>query len=198
MRLAKKHIENFLNRKSPWINKTIHFNRQIKKSYIPKNFTEGEKFLYLGQEYPLILRKKDKGEFILKDAQLLVAIPPRCKKHKNYISKKLVQWYKAAAYKNFIERVSNYEKIIGVNIIDLKIRTLTKSWGNCSKKGVVSLTWNLIMAPLNIIDYVIVHELCHLVHPNHSPNFWKTVSNILPHYKQCKQWLAVNEAAIRL
>ena len=113
------------------------------------------------------------------------------------MSKKVVEWYKIAAYKKLLERVSFYERVIKVSISDLQIKTLKRTWGTCSKKGVVIFNWKLIMAPLYIVDYVVVHELCHLIHLNHSNLFWEQVKKVIPRYKQYKKWLTVHENELR-
>ena len=70
-------------------------------------------------------------------------------------------------------------------------------WGSCSSKNNINLNYLLVMAPMSVIDYVIVHELVHTIHRNHSANFWKSVESIMPDYKEQKQWLKLNGYRLR-
>lgn len=87
--------------------------------------------------------------------------------------------YYAASYPSIIRR--SYSRI--------SIRNQKTRWGSCSSKGTLSFNWRLMLAPPGILDYVIVHELCHLAHMNHSAEFWKCVGTILPDYKERRKWL---------
>ena len=79
-----------------------------------------------------------------------------------------------------------------INIYNkIYIRDQKTRWGSCSSKGNLNFNWRLIMAPLFIMDYIVVHELAHLVHPNHSRDFWKLVKKIVPDYKEKKEWLKI-------
>lgn len=90
------------------------------------------------------------------------------------------------------ERVTYYAPIIGVSYNQITIRTQRTRWGSCSSKGNLNFNCLLVLVPSEVLDYVIVHELCHLKELNHSERFWTEVSNILPDYKQQKKWLKEN------
>jgi predicted metal-dependent hydrolase len=196
--LPDKKILTFIKQKEKWINKITSFNQKIRKPYIPKKFIEGEKLLYLGKEYPLIIKETQKGNILFQNEAFVACIPGKCQNPRNYISNKLINWYKISAYKTLLEIVSLYEKIVNVTISDLQIKTLNKTWGSCSKKGVISFSWKLIMAPIHIIDYVVIHELCHLIHHNHSQKFWNLVKTLIPDYKNRKKWLLIHENTLNL
>jgi predicted metal-dependent hydrolase len=197
--LPQEEIRRFLKQKEKWINKTILFNRRTRKPYIPKSFTAGEKFFYLGQEYPLVIEeKKEKKEIRLENGTFYLYLPARCNHPNRYIARKFIHWYKTSAYRKLLEVICAYERRLKVTISDLRIKTLKRTWGSCSKKGIVTFSWKLILAPLYILEYVVVHELCHLIHHNHSPRFWQEVGKLIPDYKQRKKWLAVNENTVKL
>ena len=87
------------------------------------------------------------------------------------------------------ERVAYYARIMGVTYQRISMRNQKTRWGSCSTKGTLSFNWRLMLAPPAILDYVVVHELCHLTHMNHSPAFWQAVGQVCPDYKECHKWL---------
>ncbi|MDD5069449.1 MAG: SprT family zinc-dependent metalloprotease [Candidatus Omnitrophica bacterium] len=195
--LPQQRIDKFIKDKLQWIKKAIFFNSNEKTPYKPKDFIEGEKFLYLGKEYPFLIDQKAKNNVIFEDNALRLRVSKACKFPKKYIEKRLIDWYKLNSHRIFLERISFYEKMLNITISDLRVKTLKRTWGNCSKKGEISISWKLLMAPLEIIDYIIVHELCHLIHHNHSSSFWREVEKVMPEYKKHKRWLRVNENILK-
>lgn len=97
--------------------------------------------------------------------------------------------YKEAARSYIPKRVSYYHAMTGGEYNRITIRDQKTRWGSCSSKGTLSFNWRLMLAPPAILDYVVVHELCHLTHMNHSPAFWQAVETILPDYKSSRAWL---------
>jgi hypothetical protein len=98
----------------------------------------------------------------------------------------------------FTERVEWYAEEYGFEVKKIRISSARTRWGSYSQTGTLSLTWRLVMAPLDVIDYVVVHELCHLREMNHSKAFWEQVEAILPDYKQRRKWLKDNEKLLVL
>ena len=190
-------IAKFVESKRAWISKTLKFNDAYRRSYTPKKFINGEKFLYLGKEFFLRLEKGKNKKSELNEGTVLIMLPDFIKTPNDYIQGKLVQWYKSQSHKILNKRVILYAQMLNVKLKNLKIRTLKRAWANCSRLGVLTFSWRLIMAPLHIIDYVIVHELAHRIHHNHSVRFWKQVEKIIPEYKVCKKWLRANEGRFR-
>ncbi len=118
------------------------------------------------------------------------------------VGKRLEEWYLWQAKQLFPERVSQYYPLVSrlaqhsgkeigpVNRI--AIRNQKTRWGSCSSKGNLNFNWRLVMAPEEILDYVVVHELCHLAHLNHSSQFWQMVRDILPDFRERRNWLKAN------
>ena len=96
----------------------------------------------------------------------------------------------------FQNKTLNEAKNIKVTPKKIIVRSYKRRWGSCSHKKDISYNWKLIMAPEKIIDYVVIHELCHLIHFNHSRDFWKSVGNIMPDYKSSKEWLKMNQSIL--
>ncbi|MBE3127600.1 MAG: M48 family metallopeptidase, partial [Candidatus Atribacteria bacterium] len=107
-------------------------------------------------------------------------------------------WYKRRAYETISRRVRLYAQKRGFKYNKINITNARKRWGSCSHQGNLSFTWRLTMAPLPIIDSVVVHELVHLELKNHSKAFWNKVGILDPEYKEHKEWLKNNGYLLRL
>jgi predicted metal-dependent hydrolase len=213
--LSQKKIQEIIENKSDWIAKQIQKNAARKS----KQFISGEKFLYLGKEYELAVTNSNRGSVSLFEKNLSIAViaPQGLSRSHKEINEGIARspegdaatsardcfaslamtakvmledWYINEAEKIFSERVVLYEKLMGVRAVSVKIKASSSRWGSCSSTGRLILNWKIIMAPLEIVDYVIVHELAHLLHLNHSARFWSVVSRILPNYKAHRRWLA--------
>ena len=96
------------------------------------------------------------------------------------------------ARKRLTERTDYYKTILGVDYKRIRIADQKTRWGSCSSTGTISYNWHLVLLPDAILDYVVVHELCHLRQMNHSKDFWKLVEGILPDYQSRRKWLKEN------
>ena len=97
--------------------------------------------------------------------------------------------YRSKARVQFESRVAYYHTITGGNYTSITVRDQKSRWGSCSSRGTLSFNYRLIFAPSGVLDYVVVHELCHLTHMNHSKDFWNMVASVMPDYKVYKNWL---------
>ncbi len=97
--------------------------------------------------------------------------------------------YREEARRKIEERVAFYHPLTGGRYTSVTIRDQKSRWGSCSSRGTLSFNYRLIFAPLPVLDYVVVHELCHLTHMNHSREFWDKVASVMPEYKVHRQWL---------
>ena len=97
--------------------------------------------------------------------------------------------YREKARAILTDKTEYYGRLIGVTYNRIRIADQKTRWGSCSSRGTISYNWHLILLPENILDYVVVHELCHLLEMNHSPRFWSQVEKILPDYRERRNWL---------
>ncbi|QAV33812.1 M48 family peptidase [Fervidobacterium changbaicum] len=101
-------------------------------------------------------------------------------------------WLRKRAEEYLPKRLKEISNVMGISYKKVQIRDVKTRWGSCSSKGTISLNWRLIMAPAEVIDYVLIHELAHIVHPNHSKAFWSFLASCFPQYKTCRMWLKDN------
>jgi predicted metal-dependent hydrolase len=187
--LKDEIIREKVKSKGKWIiGKLLDFKDT---GYIPfeREFVNGESFMYLGRNYLLkinINNDLSRPKVELLDGKLQISSPT---KDQNILKKALEKWYRRQAEKIILKRVEFYKHKFNVVPRQVKIKQQKKRWGSCTSKGDLLFNWRTIMAPSPVIDYIIVHELSHLIHKNHSGKFWKSVESILPDYKDRKKWL---------
>ena len=181
--VKQDYILSLLERKKEWISQTILKNGKEYKN----NFVNGEAF-YLGKKYKINIKKGLSNEVILKNDNLEILY-----KRKNInIKKTLEQWYKFKSYLLLENRLNYHSKKINLKYNSFSVRSFKRRLGSCDNKKNISFNWKIIFMPKQIIDYVIIHELCHIIHFNHSKLFWKEVSNFCPDYKIHKSWIKEN------
>lgn len=190
--IDEKEIRNIIKKHKRWILTKIKLAQQIKQKVKKYNYEEGEKFLYLGNSYPLTFTK-NQSEPILFDKKFLIS-----SEHSSNAKSILISWYKERAKNIFLERVEYYATLYNFNFRKVQLSSARKKWGSCSVNGDIKIAWRLVMAPLAAIDYVVVHELAHLKIKNHSKEFWRIVANVYPDYKIQRVWLKENEPLLRL
>lgn len=173
-------IEGLVIEKSDWIrNKQESVLRSIPA---PRQFLPGEKFPFLGKEYPLDIGVNQKGSVHLTDRFI---VDPGV----SDIREGLINWYRKAAKKIIPVRCGHWSALTGLKPGSVHITSAQTRWGSCSSRSSLNFTWRLVMAPLEIVDYVVVHELVHLEIRNHSGSYWERVRSILPDYADKRRWL---------
>lgn len=185
-------IENFFREKIAWVEKKLAENRVLKNN--SREFAEGEFFYYLGNPYPLLFvdGKGFHGVRLVKEGFIIH------RDNRDDGKRLFVEWYKKTARDLFQVRVGHYSRLLKLYPSGMKITGGLYRYGSCSGKDSICLSWRLVMAPPAIIDYVVVHELCHIKEKNHSHRFWDLVGSIIPDYKGRKKWLKDNRHIINL
>ena len=175
-------IKKFVIEKSGWISKKLeHMHKfSIKK----KKYSDGDKFLYLGESYDLHIG--DYTEIKVNDYFCF----PRFLSFR--LTKEIENWYIKAAKEKIMQRVNHYSLLMDAEYFSISFSDTKSKWGSCSRDNFLQFNWKLIMAPLLVIDYVVVHELAHTKEKNHSRDFWMIVKKYKPAWKQYKKWLRDN------
>lgn len=187
-------IERVLENKKPWLLNKLTGLEERSSPPADKEFYSGEKLLYNGRRYRLKLELKDtdRVEVRLKDNLFVITAPERLNENerKEEIKESLLKWYKQKAKDHLRKRVGKYARKLEVENVEVKILDSSRKWGELNN-GVIALHWKLVLAPIRIQDYVIVHELAHFKHKNHTNGFWNTVGAVLPDYEDRKEWLRI-------
>ncbi|MCA9407704.1 MAG: M48 family metallopeptidase [Candidatus Omnitrophica bacterium] len=197
LRVALKDIHRFLNEKSHWINEKVAEARKNLDYLQSRRFDHGNEFLYLGKKYPIVIKSSQNKrlQFNFEDNQWLATIPEDFseEEREEKIKDKLKRWYRQQAEELIGSRIFHYSRIIGIGPKKIAIRTQKRMWGCCDyNTQTIHINWQIILSPLEVVDYVVVHEICHLLVPNHSKRFWNKVAKVMPRYKHYQAWLKAN------
>ena len=187
---AREHdISSFIASKSGWLQRRL--------SALPEagrkpalNFCHGEEHLFLGERYPLSLSIARRSMTALTDGRIEMLLP--APEDERRVALQLSRWYRAQAetvFNRIIDQHFPFFAERGHNRPSLRIRSMKSRWGSLSSRGYINLNAELIKTPLRSIEYVVIHELCHLEHMNHGPGFRRLLSQRLPDWEQRKREL---------
>lgn len=181
--VSEKLINDFVYEKRNWIICKQEKALEKRHNFTPKKYEAGESFLFLGKDYEL--------EFVhsshiikISDDKILI-----CDKYNKVAGKVILNWYKQKALEIISERINHYSKITGIEFKSIKITSARNRWGSCSRAGKLNFSFRLVMTPIEILNYVVIHELAHIKEHNHSKDFWNIVKRYDPEYKIHLTWL---------
>jgi predicted metal-dependent hydrolase len=190
IRAPMTSIREFVKKNARWIEKKRAEAQAVMRPE-SKRYVNGETFLFLGNEYPLKIVKGPTPSLELEDNTFKLADSA----HKNAMLT-FERWYRKEAARILKKRVEQYASHYGFQYKKVGVTSARTRWGSCSASGSLNFSWRLIMAPLDVVDYVIVHELVHTQIHNHSKQFWKRVGTIMPDYEERRKWLRRNGHAL--
>ena len=170
--ISDNEINKLISTKINWINKKLT-SEKLNNYFTKKNFVTGEKFMFFGKIYILKIEKKLTQNINIMSNNIIISLID-VENHFN-IKNIIRKWYIQEAKKYLIKTNSYYEKLIGVSVSKLLFGEYKSKCGSCNSNKIVSYDWRIIMAPLEVIHYLVIHELCHITHPNHSKYFWMNV-----------------------
>lgn len=183
-------MEKFVREKRFWIYTKLAEKDALAPSVPRKQFVSGEGFPYLGRSYRLLLVdeqevpvKLERGRF-----KILRSAAEQGRLH-------MVRWYSGHGQPWLQKRVENFQRRVGVEPTGLTVQDLGYRWGSCGKGGRLFFHWRAVLLPPPIIEYVVVHEMVHLLEPHHTPAFWRRVERAIPDFAGRKQWLGEKGSA---
>lgn len=195
---SDEDVADIVASKNYWIFKGLAEWRDLNATKVLREYKGGEGFLYLGRSYRLALSSDQAEPLKLKEGRFL-------------LQRELVEHGEIdaarAAFRGFYTtngcarlklRVGYFAPKVGVTPIGVDVRELGNRWASCSPSGELAFHWKCMMAPQTVIDYVVVHELCHLRHRDHTEAFWNEVDKLIPEYRERKEWLRCNGASLDL
>lgn len=190
--VSAKQVKELLYAKQEWILKHWLAARDVQEGQRRK-YGDGEHFPYRG--YTIELKIKDhprKTMQVLLDGQVLwVYLPEDLPNEDRALNVRaaMLTWYKAQARRVLTDKLDEHTKRMNVTYNEFRLKEQKTRWGSCSGKGNINLNWRIILAPDEVIDYLIIHELAHLTYLNHSDKFWQRVAMFMPEYPRWKKWL---------
>jgi hypothetical protein len=188
--ITQKVILDFLMTKHDWIEKNLTKIDEIKKHEHHPQFQEGELFPFLGEMkyFTYANHKNKKIKLKIEDGFMICYIPQNFRFDEDVLRKNLIHHYKQQASAFLIDRCRVLADELKLIPRQIKIQTARTRWGSCNSHGVINLNWKLIIFSHSLIDYVIIHELCHLKYMNHSSDFWNLVKKYYPHYEEAQDY----------
>jgi predicted metal-dependent hydrolase len=192
-------VEAALVSHARWILK--HYTPETTERPTERRLISGEKVPFLGQERTLDVGIKPRGKSIsvlLDGDKLRVRLPAGTPGTEETVRASLESWYRAQAKDYIVPRVAELAKQHGFQYDRVTIKGQLTRWGSCSSQRNLNFNWRLMFAPPAAVDYVIIHELCHLKELNHSRRFWSLVGRYCPDYKRWVKWFKANGERLRL
>lgn len=191
-----QRIAEIVASKHYWIYQGLAEWRDLNATRVLREYKNGEGFLYLGRAYRLLLVADQDEPLLLKGGRFTL--------RRDLVDQGEIAAAKAAFHDYYVDRgrerlrqrVDYYAPKVGVTPTAVDVRELGIRWASCSPSGALAFHWKCMMAPQTIIDYVVVHELCHFHYLDHTDAFWNEVDKVMPSYRERKEWLRKNGAAL--
>ena len=193
-----EQVDEVVSEKRLWIYRNLAEWRDMNACAVTRDWVDGESFLYLGRSYRLSLIGDTNIDLQLRSGRFC-------------LNRKLVEsggvgaaraafrnFYTERGLTRFIERAARFAPKVGVEALQVRVRDTGYRWASCSENGSLQFHWKCMMAPPRVIDYLVVHELCHMHHRSHGDAFWNEVDKVLPDYRERKEWLRKNGASLNL
>jgi len=204
-----QEILKFVEQKIDWILKQRGRQQEREDMRLVRRFETDYSFPYLGEERLVEMQSGKKTSIAYENGKIIMKTPFYEALENNYEAdenKKVIEklrsdlkkWYKKEAFVYISKRVEYYQSIIGVTVTDVSIKSRKTQWGSCDSNGCLTFSWRLVMARPEVIDYVVIHELCHRKHMDHSRDFWNQVQKYMPDFKAQKQWLEENSVNLNI
>lgn len=190
--VSNKFVVECVKTREEWILRKQKAIQERTENNPPIKYVEGEFFMFLGENYSLKFKDDDSHKnciVYLNEGNLIYENGERSSEA---VQKELEKWYRNVAQKMVEDRIRHHGKYFGVEPTCIKVKTQKKRWGSCSTKRHLLFNWKLVKAPIEVLDYIVVHEMSHMVHMNHSAQFWDLVRSIMPDYKIHSNWLKKN------
>ncbi|MFD0957987.1 M48 family metallopeptidase [Paenibacillus chungangensis] len=196
-------LQDVLHKKAPWIMSKWYEFEEITMPAKPKEYVSGEKFLYIGRSYRLKVEKENADitpTLMFQQGRFKVSISSKLSNDElpAIFRPLFMNWYMQHGQVKLNERLQLYVPKMGVSPSKLQLKDQKMRWGSCAADKSIYINWRIMMAPMKVIDYVLVHEMGHLKYPNHSADFWQFVRSILPDYDERKEWLRIHGPTLTL
>lgn len=184
--LTPEKIEEIVQSKRQWIKEKLNHAQKYPLVLESKEFVSGETLMYLGRNYQLLIIDEE-IEGIEFDQRFKIS-----KSNQSKANELFKKWYLKQALKKIEPLAKKYAKSLGVEYNEFKTSEMKYRWGSCTPANNIIFNWRIIKAPMYVIEYLVAHELVHLIENNHTPRFWNILSIQVPNYEKAKNWLKKN------
>ncbi len=198
LRMTPEQVDETVLSKRMWIYRNLAEWHDINATRVAREWVNGESFLYLGSSYRLQLVKDQDEPLKLKDGRFCLLHSILKNGGSSAAQLAFEAFYQDKGQSRLAKRVEYFAGKVGVTAGAIQIKDIGYRWASCLKNGDLHFHWKCLMAPPTVVDYIVVHELCHLHHRDHSDAFWNEVDKILPDYRDRKEWLRVRGAEMDL
>lgn len=195
---SPERIEDMIESKRLWIYKNLAEWRDLNATRVIREYRNGEGFLYLGRSYRLLLVSNQEEPLLLKAGRFCLRRDLVDQGEIPAAKTAFREYFTSRGLERITQRVDYFAPKVGIKTGKIDVRELGSRWASCSPTGNLAFHWKCMMAPPRIIDYIVVHELCHYHHLDHSDAFWNEVDKVMPDYYERKEWLRKNGAAMDL
>ena len=195
---SAKQVDAVVESKRMWIYRNLAEWRDLNATAVVREWVNGETFLYLGRSYRLSLVTGQEADLILKEGRFCLNRELIDVGGTKSAKKAFESYYSNKCLQRIEQRVKYFAPKVGVQPTSVKVRDMGYRWASCNKGNALAFHWKCMMAPSKIIDYIIVHELCHIHHRNHSDVFWNEVDKVMLDFRERKEWLRNNGANLDL
>ena len=175
-----------------WIVSKQYESKFINDTKIKREAVSGESYMYLGRNYSLDIRVDENIDNISVKLFQGKFVVNTYIKDEDLIKKAMENWYREKTLAKVKERVSYYSSYFNNEVTTVKVKEQKKRWASCTSKNELLFNWRCVMAPVFVLDYIVVHEMCHMEYKNHSKDFWNMVYAVMPDYEVRKSWLKNN------
>lgn len=196
--LSPENIDAVVESKRTWIYRNLAEWRDLNATAVVREWVNGETFLYLGRSYRLALVADQTVDLKLKDGRFCLNRNLIDAQGTGAAKKAFESYYSENGLQRIKSRIAYFAPKVGVAPTRILVKDLGYRWASCSADGGLSFHWKCMMATPSVIDYLVVHELCHMHHRNHSEAFWNEVDKVLPDCGERKMWLRKHGAALDL
>jgi len=188
--VAKADIEKFVREKSVWVQQKLAQQEQQLSALPIYSFANGSSLPYLGEQLTLVVHKQSKADVVRYGSQLLVILGSRSRLPDEEQTRRLVcEWFQEQALALLKAKTDAAVARLGTRYAGVTIKATRSKWGHCTAQGAIQYNWQILLAPEPIVDYLVAHEVSHLLHHNHSAAFWAVVASLCPDYKNRRAWL---------
>ncbi len=195
-------IKTYVLSKRLWIHQKLSLKKRTNKEKVHREIVNGQGFLYLGKSYRLKLLKDGNDDTATPKPKTSRRLHFHCgyfelpETELSQAREHFIGWYKKRTEELLKTRIPRYVKRVGAEVKNYRVLDLGNRWASCGPKGTLNFNWRIVMAPIWVFDYILVHELAHMIQKGHTKEFWRIVTRVMPDHQEYAAWLQEHGAEL--